>query len=209
MCGVQAVLDEEGIALKLVVGADVHLDRSLPADIKAGRVPTLNDSRYLLLEPPHHVAPPRFEESVFALMAGGIIPVVTHPERLSWIETHYATFEQLARRGAWIQVTAGAVTGRFGRRAKYWGERFLGEGITHILATDAHHPDRRPPLLGEAREAAARLLGEAEATHLVSTRPQGIVDNLAPDDMPPLPGPTAAVQVTRAPSFWQRLRGAA
>ena len=121
----------------------------------------------------------------------------------------YATFEQLARRGAWIQVTAGAVTGRFGRRAKYWGERFLGEGITHILATDAHHPDRRPPLLGEAREAAARLLGEAEATHLVSTRPQGIVDNLAPDDMPPLPGPTAAVLATREPSFWQRLRGAA
>src|SRR5690606_17740547 len=207
IAALQAELDKEGIALKLVIGADVHLDPSLPDGLKAGRVPTLDDSRYLLLEPPHHVAPPRFEDSVFQLMAQGIVPVITHPERLTWVETHYDMFERLAHRGVFMQITAGAITGRFGKRVKYWGERFLGEGITHILATDAHHPRRRPPLLAEAREAAAKLLGEAEAEHLVNTRPQGIVDNLAPEDLPALPSPTAAARASRAPSFWQRLRG--
>lgn len=203
----QSTLDEEGIALHLVEGADVHLDPDLLPGIRSGRVPTLAGSRYLLLEPPHHVAPPRFEESVFALMAAGIVPVITHPERLTWVETHYDLFERLVQRGAWMQITAGAITGRFGRRVKYWGERFLGEGLTHILATDAHHPRRRPPLLAEARDAAAGLLGAQEATHLVVTRPQGIVDNVAPDTLPALPERRSAA--VPASGFWKKLRGAA
>ncbi|QSX76056.1 hypothetical protein HIV01_006030 [Lysobacter arenosi] len=181
----QAELDERGIALRLVEGADVHLDPNLIEGIRSGRVPTLAGSRYLLLEPPHHVAPPRFEEAVFDLMAAGFVPVITHPERLTWVETHYDVFARLADRGAWMQITAGAMTGRYGRRVKYWGERFVGEGLCMILATDAHHPQRRPPLLAEAREAAAALVGMEEAVHMVDTRTRGIVDDLAPDQLPP------------------------
>jgi protein-tyrosine phosphatase len=182
----QAELDAAGIALRLHAGADVHLDPQLVARIRDGEVPTLAGSRYLLLEPPHHVAPPRFEEAVFELMAAGIVPVVTHPERLSWIEDHYDVFTRLSQRGAWMQVTAGALTGRFGRRVQYWGERFVDEGHCAVLATDAHHPTRRPPLLREACEAAARFVGEVEAGHMVRTRPAGIVENLAPEALPEL-----------------------
>ncbi|MFC3816730.1 tyrosine-protein phosphatase [Lysobacter sp. GCM10012299] len=181
----QAELDERGIALRLVEGADVHLAPDLLESIRGGRVPTLGGSRYLLLEPPHHVAPPRFEEAVFDLMAAGLVPVITHPERLTWVETHYDVFARLAERGAWMQITAGAMTGRYGRRVKYWGERFVGEGLCMILATDAHHPTRRPPLLAEAREAAAALVGMEEAVHMVDTRTRGIVDDVAPENLPP------------------------
>ena len=116
----QQKLDEEGIDLKLVEGADVHLDTDLAGAIRNGRVPTLAGSRYLLLEPPHHVAPPGFESRVFELMTAGITPVITHPERLSWVEDHYDLFMRLVDRGAWMQITAGALTGRHGRRPKYW-----------------------------------------------------------------------------------------
>jgi protein-tyrosine phosphatase len=185
IAGLQVELDARGIALKLVEGADVHLDPDLVADIRAGRIPTIAGSRYLLLEPPHHVAPPRFEDAMFALMTIGIVPVITHPERLTWVEDHYDLFVRLAARGAWMQVTAGALTGRFGRRVKYWGDKFVGEGHCHILATDAHHPQRRPPLLAEAREAAARLVGPDEAGHMVVTRPAGIVADADPLSLPP------------------------
>jgi protein-tyrosine phosphatase len=188
----QHELDTAGIGLRLVEGADVHLEPELGKGIREGRVPTLAGSRYLLLEPPHHVAPPRFEDSVFALMAEGVVPVITHPERLSWVEHDFAMFERLASRGVFMQVTAGALTGRFGKRPQYWAERFLGDGMTHLLATDTHHPRRRPPLLAEAREAAARLVGAEEATHLVETRPRGVIDNLSPDELPPLPAKTVA-----------------
>lgn len=209
----QERLDASGIDLRLVEGADVHLDPDLLPGIRSGRIPTLAGSRYLLLEPPHHVAPPRFEESVFELMAAGLVPVITHPERLSWVEDHYAMFVRLSQRGAWMQVTAGALTGRFGRRVRYWGERFLDEGHCMLLATDAHHPQRRPPLLAEAREAATVRLGKEEAWHLVHTRPAGIVADAAPDTLPPAPANAAPGPATRPPaagplSRWLgRLRG--
>lgn len=180
----QAELDQRGIALTLLCNADVHLVPGLIEGIREGRVPTIAGSRYLLLEPSHHVAPPGFEESVFELMAAGYVPVITHPERLSWIEDQYDVFERLSRRGAWMQITAGVLTGRYGRRVKYWGERFIGEGHCMVLATDAHHPQRRPPLLAEAREAAAKLVGAQEATHMVETRPAGVIADLAPEALP-------------------------
>lgn len=210
--GIEAAVDamrlalaEAGIPLQLGTGADTHLAPDLGGSIRAGKVPTLCGSRYLLLEPPHHVAPPRFNESVFTLMAAGYVPVITHPERLSWIETHYAVFSDLVHQGAWMQLTAGSLTGRFGKRPRYWAERMLDEGLVHILATDAHHIDKRPPLLAEGREAAARRLGAEAATHLVLTRPQGILDDIAPGLLPALPARPQAAQ-TR-PGLWQRLFG--
>ena len=185
VAALQAELDERGIALRLVEGADVHLDPGLIEKIRADDVPTLAGSRYLLLEPPHTVAPPRFEEALFELLAAGIVPVITHPERLTWVDTHYDLFVRLARRGAWMQVTAGALTDRFGRRVRYWGDRFVAEGHCMVLASDAHHPKRRPPLLAEAREAAAVLVGSTEAEHMVVTRPAGIVANVEPAALPP------------------------
>ena len=193
------------IPLQLGVGADTHLAPDLVGGIRSGRVPTICGSRYLLLEPPHHVAPPRFAESVFNLMAAGYIPVITHPERLTWIENHYAVFGDLVKQGAWMQLTAGSLTGRFGKRPQYWSERMLDEGLVHILATDSHHCDKRPPLLAEGRDAAARRLGAEEAHHLVDTRPQAILDDLPPAAVPPLPD--VAKQGPRKPGLWQRLFG--
>ena len=99
---------------------------------------TLGASRYFLLEPPHHVEPPHFTESVNAFLVAGYVPVITHPERLTWIEQNYTVFLDLAERGAWMQVTSGSLTGDFGAEARYWGERMVSEGYVHILATDTH-----------------------------------------------------------------------
>jgi protein-tyrosine phosphatase len=204
----QAELDHRGIALKLSFGADTHLVPEVFEGLKSRRIPTLAGSRYLLLEPPHHVAPPRFEESVFQLQAGGYVPVITHPERLTWIEDHYDVFHRLALGGVWMQVTAGALTGEFGRRPKYWGERMLDEGVVHILASDAHGPTRRGPRLAEGFAAASRRIGASEALHLVETRPRGILDNVEPERLPALPALSLPVKPKRR-SVWERLTGRA
>lgn len=184
----RAALEEADIPLRLVTGADVQLAVDLAGGLKSGAILSLNDSRYFLFEPPHHTAPPRLEETVFNIMAAGWQPVVTHPERLHWIENHYDTMCKLAHAGAWMQLTAGSVTGRFGRRAKYWSERMLDEGLVHILATDAHNMRNRAPRLAEARDAVAQRLGERAATDMVLTRPQGILDDLDPTALPPAEG---------------------
>ena len=209
IAALQLMLDRQGIALRLVEGADAHVVPELLDGLKRGRIPTLAGSRYFLFEPPHHVAPPRLEETAFNAMAAGFLPVVTHPERLTWIESHYEIFQRMAKAGVWMQLTAGAVTGRFGRKPQYWAEKMLDEGLVAIIATDAHRADKRPPLLAEAREAAARRLGAAEATHLVLTRPQGILDHQPPSILPPLPAAPGERDVAPTRAGWRRWFGRA
>jgi protein-tyrosine phosphatase len=184
VAGLQQKLDEAGISLLLVYGADVHIAPNLLQGLQEGRVLPLNRTRYFLLEPTHHLLPPRFEEFIFDLLAAGYVPIITHPERLSWIETQYDMLHRLARSGVWMQLTGGSLLGKFGRRAAAWSERMLQEGIVHLLATDAHDTERRPPLLRAAVEAAARIIGEDEAHHLVVTRPVGVLKNVDPTKLP-------------------------
>ena len=200
----QVELDARAIKLKLVDGADTHLVPEVLDGVREGRIPTLNGSRYLLLEPPHHVAPPRFEHAVFALLAAGIVPILTHPERLTWVDRHYATFRRLALRGVWLQLTAGALTGEFGRGPRHFGERLLDDGLVHVLATDAHGSKQRAPRLSAGRDAAAKRVGAAEAENLVSVRPRGVLANADPATLPPIPALLAARPAARR-NLWSRL----
>jgi protein-tyrosine phosphatase len=186
----QSALDSAGIPLRLTPGADAHLAPNLGQGLREGRVPSLGGSRYFLLEPPHHVAPPRLDLAVQDLLDQGYVPVITHPERLSWIEDHYDTMEAMAGAGAWLQITAGSLTGRFGARPRYWAERMVDEGLVHILATDAHNLRGRAPRLAEGREAVALRLGAEEARRMVLDRPAGILANAEPATLAP-PRPRA------------------
>ena len=180
----QADLENAGIALTLVAGCDAHLTPTMVAELNSGHIPTLAGSRYFLFEPPHHVAPPRLEQSVLATLDAGYMPIITHPERLSWIESHYDTMKALARAGAWMQLTAGSITGRFGKRAQYWSERMLDEGLVHLVATDAHNLRNRKPLMADAVSMVAARLGDAAARDMVLTRPRMVLDNALPASGP-------------------------
>jgi protein-tyrosine phosphatase len=180
----QQALDEAQIPLRLISGADVHIVPDLVAGLRAGRLLSLADTRYVLVEPPHHVAPVKMEDLFFNLVVAGYVPILTHPERLSWIEAQYPTIQRLVRGGVWMQVTAGSLTGAFGRSAQYWARRMLDEGYVHILATDAHDMGRRAPSLSKGRNLAATQVGAQEAERLVLTRPLSILENVPPSDVP-------------------------
>jgi len=173
-------LESEGIPLQLVTGADNHIVPDFVEQLRSGNLLSLADTRYVLVEPPHRVAPPRLEDLFFNICAAGYVPILTHPERLTWIEAHYPVVQRLIRAGVWMQITAGSLAGAFGRNARYWGERMLDEGCVHILATDAHDANRRPPNLSEGRELAAKRVGDAEAWKLVFGRPRDVLLNAVP-----------------------------
>jgi protein-tyrosine phosphatase len=198
----QARLDDEGIPLRLVTGADVHLVPGLAGALRTGEKLTLADSRYFLFEPPHNTAPPRLAEAVFDCMAAGFHPLITHPERLRWIEDHYEVMQQLAGAGAWMQITAGSITGNFGKRTQYWAERMLDEGIVHIVATDAHNLRSRAPVLSRARDAVSVRLGENAANDMVLTRPLAVLENASPASVP---APVGAVRAAPRRGFFKRL----
>jgi protein-tyrosine phosphatase len=198
----QGALDNEGIPLKIVAGADVHMAPNFAAGLRSGELLSIADSRYVLVEPPHNVPPPQLEEFFFNLVAAGYVPVLTHPERLSWVRSRYETIKKLVQSGVWMQVTAGSFTGAFGRTALYWAVRLLDEGCVHLIASDAHDAERRPPDLALGRESVEKRVGAEEAQHLVFTRPMGILKDQPPSS---LPGPlgVADAQSVEMPEQWR------
>lgn len=173
----QRELDKEQIGLRVLPGADNHITPDFVSGLSVGNLLALADTRYVLVEPPHHVVPLRLEDLFFDILVAEYVPILTHPERLTWIEDKYDLIHRLAKQGVWMQITSGSLLGKFGRRAKYWAERMLSEGLVQILATDAHDNLRRRPDLLEGRIAAETLVGVEEAEWLVVTRPQDILCN--------------------------------
>ena len=164
VASLQQQISFANLPLKLLSGADVHLAPDLLKGLGSGRVITLAGSRYLLLEPPSHTLPPQFDQTVFQLQTAGYVPVLTHPERMPWMEAQFSVIRDLVHHGVWLQVTAGSLTGRFGRRAQDWGVRLLDEGLCHLVATDAHDPSTRPPHLAGARSIVEQRVGTIEAS---------------------------------------------
>ena len=199
----QEALAREDIPLRLLSGADVHIAPDLLSGLNDGRILTLAGSRYLLLEPPHHIMPPQFEECIFALQSAGYVAILTHPERLSWIEPQYALIRRMVHRGLWIQLTAGSLTGRFGEDPRYWAERMLDEGLCHVMATDAHNTSSRPPHLARAQAMVEHRLGATEAGNIFRTRPKGVIENVGPAELPPLPAGDSSQQPVQ--SRWKGL----
>lgn len=198
----QERLDGEGIPLRLVPGGDVHIAPDLVSKLRIGDALTLNNSRYALIETPHHILPPRVGDIFFNLSAAGYVPILTHPERMSWIEERYELIQSLAHAGVWMQLTAGSILGDFGSRPKYWSERMLDDGIVQIVASDAHGSQRRPPRMRRAFEAVVKSYGELAADQLFTIRPAGVLENFSQDVLFTSNQERRHVE---APSLWRRI----
>lgn len=180
VAALRAQLAERGLPLELHCGADAHITVDFAAKLNSCEIPTLAGSRYVLIELPQHVGPYLIKQFFFQLLVAGYVPILSHPERMPWIEAQYGVIQDLVSAGVWLQITAGSLLAEFGRDARYWAERMLDDGIVHVLATDAHNVVSRPPNLRAGRDVAALRVGEWEADNLVHHRPQAILRNAAP-----------------------------
>ncbi|KUJ82428.1 capsular biosynthesis protein [Microbulbifer flavimaris] len=170
----KAKLAEEGIPLQLGMAAEIRLSDEILAMVASGQVPFLGKwegDRVLLLELPHSHIPPGTEQLIRWLLKQNIRPMIAHPERNKDILRDFNKVLPLARLGCLFQVTAGAVAGDFGQGPEQRAEELLQEDLVTILATDAHHEVRRPPVLDKGRRAAEAIVGESRAWDLVRHNP--------------------------------------
>jgi tyrosine-protein phosphatase YwqE len=57
--------------------------------------------------------------------------------------------------------------------------RIIDAGLAHFIATDAHHQDRRRPVLSSAAAIAADWGGEEYARAMVETNPDALINDRA------------------------------
>ena len=174
-------------AFRVLPGADVHFSSDLLERLEKKEIVTVNDQgRYLMIEFAFEGIPYQAEEVLFQLMTNGITPIISHPERNMEIEQRPQRYYEMIRMGCLGQVTAMSLTGEFGPGIKKSAERLLAKRLIHIIASDAHSPDGRHPILSAGVKAAGKIVGKEEARKMVTEYPEAIIEGLKPDVPEPI-----------------------
>lgn len=171
----KSALLDENIDLKLAVGGDVHISFDLLDRLEKKKAPCLHSSKFFLFEPSHHVMQPGMLQLCQSLISNGYKPILTHPERLTWIERNFEHIKELHKAGVLIQLTAASVTGDFGKHAKYWSDKMFDEGMVDIIASDAHNLTSRRPGLAKSRKFVEENHGVDLAKRIFETNPKNVL----------------------------------
>src|SRR5215467_2742171 len=163
-------------SLQLSLGCDFHLSYDNLVDaLKNPSRYTISGTSYLLVELSDFSVPPSVSQSLRRLIAAGIIPIITHPERNPTLRANRNRVLEWVEDGCLVQVTANSLTGGWGRQAQETAEWLMTHSAVHVLASDAHGVGSRPPILSEALHAAEKILGKPAAKALVCDTPRAII----------------------------------
>ena len=171
--------------VELSLACDFHLkaENILEAAMHPLRY-SIDGKGYLLIEFPNFVIPPSMFEALFRLQSVGYTLIVTHPERYPAVMRQPELIGDWMRAGCLIQVTAGSLYGRFGKREEAFANELLERNWIHFVATDAHHPVRRPPHLKQAYEYVAKRCRRRNRAAAFVTNPQVAVEGAAWPEQP-------------------------
>ena len=202
-------LDVAQVALEIVAGAEISTDVIDALDDEELRLLSLNGSGWLLVEAPFAGWPLRLPKLVSELEIRGFRVVIAHPERAEAIQHNPDRLRDLVGRGALVQSNGSSFLGDHGRRVTQTAQLLLGNGLIHVLASDAHSANWRPPGVGDAKAVAARALGvwPEDLDWMVNEGPRLILDGgvvrpprLVPPSGAAVPRPAARVERDRRPA---------
>jgi len=201
----QRLLDREGIAVKLGRGCDFHMSYENIQEAKLDPAKfSINGLGYLLVEIPDYGISRGLTEIFYQLQLAGLTPILTHPERNPTLQSDPERLEDWLRGGVLIQVTAGSVLGRMGKRAERMAHDLLSDRWVHFLATDAHNITSRPPKMQQAFELVAEKYGPDYAHLLCMSNPLAAFMG---KPLGPQLEPIHLYDNLEKKSWWQRLTG--
>lgn len=183
----EAALATEGVPLAVLPGAEVALDEAMKLDDDELVALRLGGGPFLLAEAPLSPAVGDIAQAITSLQDRGHRIVIAHPERAPAFQRDPEQLTRLVADGALCAVTAGAVGGRFGRRAGRLARELLLDGMAHVVTSDAHNlAGRSPGLRPDLEQAARRLHGLEELIGWLCREAPAAV--LAGDPLPLPPG---------------------
>lgn len=171
-----SLLAESGVPVALHAGAENRLDeeflaRSADADRRRG---IGEGGRWVLVEAPFESRLPALLDVVFRLRRRGISPLFAHPERCLEFERP-GVAQEVIRLGGAHQLNLGALAGTYGRAARRQAERFLGEGLYAVAATDLHRPEDARRWLEAGLRALEKQAGREALRRLCEENPRRIL----------------------------------
>lgn len=137
------VLQRENISLEVLPGQETRIYGSLLDDFEKGDILTLNHTNYLFVELPSGHVPRYTEQLLFEMQLKGVTPIIVHPERNAEVLKNPEKLLNLVKKGVLTQLTAGSLTGYFGKKVQKFSLQLIEANSTHFIASDAHNTSTR------------------------------------------------------------------
>ncbi|MFE4036150.1 tyrosine-protein phosphatase [Priestia sp. YIM B13489] len=144
------VLQSENIPLEVLPGQETRIYGSLLDDFEKGDILTLNHTNYLFVELPSGHVPRYTEQLLFEMQLKGLTPIIVHPERNAEIMNNPEKLLNLVKKGALAQLTAGSLTGHFGKKVQRLSVQLIESNTIHFIASDAHNTSTRSFFMRES-----------------------------------------------------------
>ena len=166
--------------LTILYGAEIYYTHDVLEKLEKQVIPSLNRTRYALIE--FSMATPYREihTGLSNILMLGITPVIAHIERYDALENNEKRVRELIDMGCYTQVNSSHVLKPklFGETYKFMKKRaqyFLERDLVHVIASDMHNLDHRPPHMGEAYDIIAKKYSEDKAKELFKDNPRKII----------------------------------
>src|SRR5437660_9522558 len=166
------------VALHIGMAAEVRLSPDIVALLRCNEVPFLGEldgHRIILLEFPHTQITPGADKLVERLLQHNIRPLIAHPERNQDVIRDLSKIAPFIEMGCFLQITAGALLGDFGRAPPRRALQLLALPAFQVLPPPAHHLTGRRPVLPGGLEARSGGVGPPGAHDPVNRNPRIIL----------------------------------
>ncbi len=168
-------IEKEGLDFNIHLGNEIHVNEESVEGLETGAARTMGDSDYVLMELPFHHYYPFHEAMLFDLQVEGYKVIIAHIERYHIFRKNEQKLGNLIDKGFYGQLTSRYVAeAKTRKRALRWIE----EGFVHIIASDGHNIDKRPPIMKAAYDVVESRFGRACADTLFTDNPKRIINNI-------------------------------
>lgn len=166
-----------GSDLRIYTGSEIFATGDVVEKLKSGQLLTLNDSVYTLIEFDFYEHPASVFVKLEAICSEGFVPVVAHPERYAFVKDDDTAIDRLKKMGCLVQLNKGSICGRFGKEVALSAHRMLVKEQADFVASDAHSPVIRTPVLCEAYSMVEELCSADYAELLFKINPAKVLNN--------------------------------
>ncbi len=165
------------IDINISFGNEVYIDDKLPELIASGKVSTLADSRYVLVELPVGFVDKNAGYVFFRLRSNGYVPIIAHPERYHYIQKNPEMVMEYVKLGCLLQGNYMSLLGKYGKKAKKTLKTLLKNDVISMLASDIHH-EHNDYHLPEAEKQVLKIVKkEEELEKLFIKNPEKVIRN--------------------------------
>lgn len=135
--------------VSLYMGCEVYCEADIMKHVvellNSGFYPTMNGTKYVLMEFSQWAYPENAIPCVEALLSAGYKPIIAHMERYKYLRDNMELVNRFRELGAMIQLNTYSLFDEMDEPIKKWARRLVLERKVDFLGTDAHKTYYRPP----------------------------------------------------------------